>query len=53
MSKKRIEGQFPRFYAQVGLGDEVVVRHIEELAKYDIVTLGDIQVTRRDQKSKP
>ena len=32
--------EFPRFYAQVSLDrDEVAVKHIEELAKYDIVTL--------------
>lgn len=51
MSEKEIKEQFPRFYAQVGLSDEVTVKHIEELAKYDIVTLGDIQVTRGYKKA--
>ncbi|MCK4590927.1 MAG: hypothetical protein KAT86_04170, partial [Candidatus Latescibacteria bacterium] len=51
MSEKGIEKQFPRFYAQAGLSDEVVVKHIEKLSKYDIVTIGDIEVTRGCKKA--
>jgi hypothetical protein len=51
MSEERFNKGFPRFYAQAGLADEIVIQHVEELAKYDIVTLGDIQVTRGYRKA--
>jgi hypothetical protein len=39
MLREIMNKEFPRLYASVGTKQDVVVQHIEEFAKYDIMTM--------------
>ena len=48
MATRTLKESFPRFYVQVSLDEPVVREHVDQLAKYDIITAGsrDDEVSR-------
>jgi len=48
MATKVLKESFPRFYAQVSLDEPIVREHVDQLAKYNIITAGsrDDEISR-------